>query len=179
MRLGISQKPRDDQVFSLSSMPNGGEGRGEEALISRSFFLNQHPEGVPALRGEIRRRIRDATASRARFRGLKLLSLPTFFRKSLSRFDGLSFLSWKACFGDRRAFVSRRRVFGLGNGPKLPASAMECAGRAAAATALFVRLPGSTPRAPRDPKRCRRCRSATALQDAARIPTGKCARGLA
>jgi hypothetical protein len=38
---------------------------------------------------------------------------------------------------------------------KLPANSMECAGRAVAATALFVGSPGNTPQ--RDPKRCRRC----------------------
>jgi hypothetical protein len=26
----------------------GGEGRGEEALLSQNFFLDQHPKGVPA-----------------------------------------------------------------------------------------------------------------------------------
>jgi hypothetical protein len=46
----------DAGVFSLSSIQNGGEGWGEESLISRSFFLNQHPEDVPALafRSQIR-----------------------------------------------------------------------------------------------------------------------------
>jgi hypothetical protein len=49
----LSPKPNDGQVFSLSAIPNGGEGRGEVALISPCFFPGLR---LPSLRiGETHR----------------------------------------------------------------------------------------------------------------------------